>query len=123
MKFTKSVLLLALLGWSVTQAHADEYYNGVMSALKQDYKEAYGVLKPLAEKGDPRAIFNLGLMYHAGLFVAYDEKKAVELYQEAAKLGVPEAQQFLAAGYREGWFGLPMDYEKYKYWMGQSGGL
>ncbi len=123
MKFTKSVLLLALLGCSTAQAHADEYYTGVMSALKQDYKEAYALLKPLSDKGDPRAIFNVALMYHAGLFVEFDEKKAVELYQEAAKLGVREAQQFLAAGYREGWFGLPMDYEKYKYWMGQMGEL
>jgi hypothetical protein len=113
----KNLAIGCVLLFGVTAVQADEYFDGVVSAMKQNYSDAYEMLKPLADKGDPRAIFNLGLMYHAGLFVEFDEAKAVEMYQAAAKRGVPEAQQFLAAAYREGWFGLPMDYEKYRYWM------
>lgn len=108
------------LGMTTTLAGADQYHDGVMSAIKQNYREAYEALGPLAENGDPRALFNLGLMYNAGLHVELDEAKAIELYHRAAEQGVREAQQYLAAGYREGWFGLPMDYQKYRYWLEQS---
>jgi len=117
----KKILLAASMMVVVSSVQADAYFDGVISAMKDSYSEAYEVLKPLADKGDPRAIFNLGLMYHAGLFVAFDEQKAVEMYHAAAERGVVEAQQFLAAAYREGWFGLQMDYQKYQYWMSAQG--
>lgn len=118
-RFTMMITGLAM-GMSATLVSADQYFDGVMSAIKQDYKDAYEALEPLAESGDPRALFNLGLMYNAGLYVQLDEAKAIELYHKAADQGVREAQQYLAAGYREGWFGLPMDYEKYRYWLEMS---
>lgn len=49
---------------------------------------------------------NLGLLYHSGMGVGRDEAKAVQLYHAAAEQGHALAQEYLAAGYAEGWFGL-----------------
>lgn len=122
MSMFKKVLLATVgsvfLGFgSVSQAASESaYFDGVKSAMSQDYGIAYEKFIPLAKAGDGRAMFNLALMYHGGLFVEFNEPMAVSLYQEAAAKGVVEAQQFLAMGYQEGWFGLPQDPVQAAYW-------
>jgi TPR repeat protein len=96
--------------------HANGYDEGFLAAESGDYKLAKEQWQPLAERGHAIAQFNLALLYHSGLGVPADEAKAVSLYLQSAKNGYNKAQEFLAAGYREGWFGLPKDSRQADYW-------
>ncbi len=114
-----SGLVMAAM-FTTVQAVNDEYEEAITQLKNQQYEQALPTLQSLAEKGDSRSIFNLAIMYHSGVEVEFNEQKAVELYKIAAQNDVVEAQQYLAAGYREGWWGLPMDYQKYRYWMDKA---
>jgi len=111
-----SLLVLTVI---LTPAHSQgqtNYNAGLLASEAGDYGVAIGKWQPLAKQGDGAAQFNLALMYHRGLGVALDEKKAVHLYQKSATNGYGKAQEFLAAAYREGWFGLEKNSQKAKYW-------
>ncbi len=111
-----------LLGSTATAAtlkegnQADPYAQGYDSAYRNDYGAAFSYWLPLALQGDARAQFNLGLMYHSGLFVEQDEAQALYWYHQAAANGIREAQEYLVVGYSEGWFGLDKDEAKARYW-------
>ena len=107
--------LLITLVLSIAQAH--DYNDGLMAAKLGDYNTAVMKWRPLALKGDAMAQFNLALMYHRGLGVGIDEAKAVSWYKLSATNGYIKAQEFLAAAYTEGWFGLPQDKKKANYWL------
>lgn len=112
-----SVALVSMVLVSSIQAQGMENYNaGLLAAESGDYATAASEWQPLADRGDAVAQFNLGLMYHRGLGVAMSEEKAVSWYQKSAENGYPKAQEFLAAAYREGWFGLAQDPQKAAYW-------
>ena len=46
-----------------------------------------------------------------------DEAEAISWYKKSAENGYLKAQEYLAAGYLEGWFGLPKDAKKAAYWI------
>lgn len=101
---------------ALSPAQAQDYNQGFLAAEAGDYKAAVQAWGPLASGGDSAAQFNIALMYHSGLGLPANEAKAVEWYQRSAENGNARAQEFLAAAYREGWFGLPQDAEKAAYW-------
>lgn len=98
--------------------------NGLQSAYNKVrdgyYNEAAKIFEPLANQGSGDALFNLGLMYHGGMGVARDERAAVKFYHQAADKGSVLAQEYLAAGYKEGWFGLEKNETKANYWLKRS---
>ena len=96
---------------------ASNYNQGFIAAESGDYKTAVEMWEPLAKNGNAYAQFNLALMYHSGLGVAQDEMKAVSWYHKAANNGYYIAQEYLAVGYQEGWFGLPKDQKQADYWQ------
>jgi len=96
--------------------HADAYSQGYDHAYGGDYRAAYSDWMPAAKAGDARAQFNLALLYHGGLLGPVDEAMAVHWYREAASNGIREAQEYLAAAYREGWFGLNRNPDLARYW-------
>ncbi|NOX75336.1 MAG: sel1 repeat family protein [Gammaproteobacteria bacterium] len=100
-------------------AQAHDYNDGLRAAEVGDYATAVNKWRPLAQRGDALAQFNLALMYHSGSGVAADESRAVSLYQQSAANGYDKAQEFLSAAYREGWFGLPRDPKQSDYWAHQ----
>ena len=115
------VLIFALLVTVVlSMAHAHDYNDGLLAARAGDYNTAVMKWQPLALQGDAKAQFNMALMYHRGLGVGIDETIAVAWYKESAKNGYVKAQEFLAAAYQEGWFGLPQDQHKADYWFKRS---
>ncbi len=61
-------------------------YNG------GDYATALRTWRPLAEAGNARAQYNLGLMYDNGQGVTQDYPEAVRWYRLAAARGHPSAQ-------------------------------
>lgn len=97
-------------------AGASNYNDGFIAAESGNYQSALQQWGPLAEKGHAVAQFNLGLLYHSGSGISLDEKKAIEWYEKSANNGYYKAQEYMAVGYREGWFGLPKDSQKATYW-------
>lgn len=97
-------------------AHARNYNEGFIAAESGNYQSALQQWGPLAEQGHPVAQFNLALLYHSGSGISLDEAKAVEWYEKSAQNGYYKAQEYMAVGYREGWFGLPKNNKKADYW-------
>ena len=111
----KFALCLALFGMTAA-ASANSYNDGFLAAESGEYKKAASQWGQLAGEGHAVAQFNMGLLYHSGSGVDLDEQKAVSLYHQSAENGYSYAQEYLSVGYQEGWFGLPKDDEKAKYW-------
>lgn len=118
----QALLCLALMGFGMS-AHANNnnttYNEGLLAAESGDYQKAVSQWQALAGQGHASAQFNMALLYHSGAGVELDEAKAVELYHQAAKNGDYYAQEYLAVGYQEGWFGLHKDSKKAAYWQQQ----
>lgn len=115
-----AALLISLVVINPIHAQGNGAYNaGLLASESGDYSTAATQWEPLAAEGDAIAQFNLALMYHRGLGVQTDEATAVRLYHKSAENGYSRAQGFLAAAYREGWFGLAQDQKKADYWSQQ----
>ena len=109
--------LISLVVINPIHAQGSSAYNaGLLASESGDYTTAATQWKPLAAEGDAIAQFNLALMYHRGLGVGLDETVAVSWYHKSAENGYSKAQEFLAAAYQEGWFGLKKDQQKADYW-------
>ncbi|GBC21945.2 kinase-like domain-containing protein [Rhizophagus irregularis DAOM 181602=DAOM 197198] len=65
----------------------------------KDYKKAFEIFKQLAEKNYLRGISMLGYCYFNGIGTNINNKKALELYKQAANLGYSVAQYNLASMY------------------------
>ncbi len=61
-----------------------------------DYEGAAALWRPLAEAGDPRAMYNMATLYRRGLGVPADPQEAARLLRGAADKGFAEAQYLLA---------------------------
>lgn len=115
-KISSSMYLLLFSLSMASPVMAGEALDALDSARVGDYNQAAALIKPLAIDGNPQAQFNLALLYHSGAGMSQDEVAAVAWYHKAAENGSIQAQEFLAAGYEEGWFGLPRNTEMAKYW-------
>ncbi|KAK8896208.1 hypothetical protein M9Y10_014103 [Tritrichomonas musculus] len=73
-----------------------------------DWKKALNLYNLAAERNDPAAFFNLGLMHSTGQGVPKDKEKAAEYYRKAADLGNQKAQFNLGLMYYKG-EGVPED--------------
>lgn len=80
-----------------------------------DYDTALKETRPLAEKGDPRSQYAIGVLYENGLAVAKDLKQAAAWYLKAAKQGNSDAQYNLGAMYEHG-VGMPVNYIEAARW-------
>ena len=69
------------------------------------------LLASSAKLGNPKAAYNLALLYLDGQTLPQDVKRAAELLRVAADAGNPEAQYALATFYKEG-TGVEKDIEK-----------
>ena len=68
-------LILAVLLGSVGGSQSADYQKGLDAYNKKDYATALRVWTPLAEQGNARAQFNLGVMYHNGQGVPWDNRR------------------------------------------------
>lgn len=87
-------LLLALF---ITQTAYASAQKGIQAFQRGKYEEALKYLKPASEAGEASAMYVLGQMYASGRGVTKDEKMAAGLFQKAADLGHPGAQQSLGS--------------------------
>lgn len=67
-----------------------------------DYRLAAGLFYPLAQRGDARAQYNLGMLYASGLGVDQDYQAALKWHRMAAAQGHAGGQNELAQMYARG---------------------
>lgn len=79
------------------------------------YPQALAMLRPLAEQGDPRSQYSMGVLYENGFGVAKDLPQAAAWYLKAAEQGNSDAQYNLGAMYEHG-IGIPVDYPQAARW-------
>ena len=101
-------LTLAVLLGSVGTSWGADFQKGVAAYDSGDFATALREWRPLAEKGDADAQFNLGVMYSKGQGVPQDYKTAVKWYTLAAEQGVASAQTNLGWMYDKG-YGVKQD--------------
>ncbi len=81
-----------------------------------DFATALAVWRPLAEAGDARAQFNLGVMFDQGRGVARDRESAIRWWRKASEQGMTRAMHNLANIYIAG-DGAAQDYEEALKWL------
>jgi tetratricopeptide (TPR) repeat protein len=96
------IFALIFLSFSTSFAGTDE---GVAAYDRGDFKDALREFRMSAAQGDPRAQYNLGVMYRSGKGVALDYEEADRWYRNAAELGHVGAQFSLGLMYQEGYVG------------------
>jgi len=123
MKFSKKLITSVILGFSLTSFHytawADTLDQGVTAYKQGDYQTAFKFWLPLAEQGNVRAQFNLGVMYEVGRGVKQDYFEAVKWFRKAAEQGVARAQLNLGVHYYQG-HGVRQDKGQAKEWFGKA---
>lgn len=81
----------------------------------RDYTAAYNEFRPLAERGNAVAQFNMGVMYANGQGVKQDHAEAVRWFRMAAAQGYANAQRNLGVMYTLG-RGVQQDYVQGYLW-------
>ena len=122
MKLTKTLLTTAILGFSLASCHSTGLTNtpdqqldqGFEAVKKGDYQTALKLWKPLADQGDARAQYNLGLMYRNGNGIQ-DDVEAAKWFRKAAENGDVKAQHNLGMMYAKG-EGVEQDYVEAVKW-------
>src|ERR1019366_1623180 len=94
-----AIILMLNLAASVV---AGQLEDGVGAAQHQDYATALRLLRPLADRGDATAQFNLGVMYDAGQGVQQNYAEAIKWWHKAADQGYADAQYNIGMAYAEG---------------------
>jgi len=69
-----------------------DFDEGVAAIRNHDYATAIKIFKTLAEQGNTKAQFNLGVMYYQGQGVPKDYKEAARWFRKAAEQGNADAQ-------------------------------
>ena len=90
--------------------------KGFDAQERGDYATAIKEWTPLAKQGDVVAQYNLGLIYGQGKGIPKDYRKAIKWSTLAAEQGSPIAQTILSGYYFEGFWELPIDYERAYMW-------
>ena len=81
---------------------AGPFEDGQAAYASGDFQGAVQIWRPLAERGDPRAEYMLGLAFNLGRGVPRNDASAVAWYRKAAEQGVAAAEANLGAMYANG---------------------
>lgn len=95
-------LVVLTLCLSAATAYAGDTAAADAAYKKGDYKTAARDLRALAEKGEAKAQYRLGVLYDKGQGVKQSRTKAAHWYALAAKQGYIPAQYNLAVLYYSG---------------------
>ena len=108
-----SVIAVCILTSACEARRADKAY------LQGDYNKTVKELKYLAEQGDLRAQFDLGVLYDKGEGLPQNNHEAMVWYRRAAEQGEARAQYNLGLMYANGQ-GVPQDVVEAYYWISLS---
>ena len=106
-------LALCLL---VQPVAAGQYEDGNAAYHRKDYLTAIRLWQPLAEQGDAKAQYNLGVLDAKGRGVPQNYAKALKWFYKAAEQGYAKAQNNLGIMYNKGW-GVKKDYVQAQMWF------
>ena len=87
---------------STFAAAAGPLEDGIAAYRAKDYAKALELWRPLADKGDAAAQYQIATLYAEGKGVEQSDATAAAWYQKAAEQGHAEAQYNLAVSYAEG---------------------
>lgn len=108
------LLMVCLITLCVATACADRRAD--KAYRRGDYETAARELRELASNGEPRAQYDLGLLYDKGQGVPQNDREALKWYTLAAKQGEPRAQYNLGLMYANGQ-GVQPDLVTAYYWI------
>ena len=108
------VLILAIL--TMHSAIAEDYERGLSAYNRADYETALLEWDVLAQFGEPKAQFGLGVMHTFGQGVPQDHTRAMDWYRRAAERGHAGAQLFLGHGLESG-NGAEQNLEEAFFWF------
>jgi TPR repeat protein len=91
----KYLVAAALLVWAAAPLSAQSVRAGIDAWQRADYSGAVAIWRPLAEKGDADAEFNLGQAYRLGRGVATNLSAAKTWFERAANKGHLDAETTL----------------------------
>lgn len=91
----KYLVAAALLIGAATSVSAQSVKAGIDAWQRSDYSGAVAIWRPLAEKGDPDAQFNLGQAYRLGRGVPGNLAAAKTWFERSARQGHVDAQTTL----------------------------
>src|SRR5436305_674716 len=108
-----AILALAAL---CAPALAGPLEDGDAAYVRGDYPTALQIFRALTEENDPRAQFNLGVMYEKGQGLLQDFEQAASWYRKSADQGYVWAQNNLGVLYQYG-RGVPQDFVQAHMWF------
>jgi hypothetical protein len=106
---TGCMFLLATVAWS------GDFKKGWDAYSSTDYATALAEWQELADAGDVKASYGMGLLYGNGFGVEMNDEMALKYYGYAAENGHAEAQFNLAVMHQNGW-GVPPSDESANTW-------
>lgn len=108
-----------LMALSLPALADNAYRDGEHAFARKDYADARTIWQPLAEAGDARAQYGLGLLSANGWGVERDALATLHWYTVAAERGHPGAQYNLAV-MRDRGDGVPRDAAQAAFWYGEA---
>ncbi|MBA5867012.1 MAG: sel1 repeat family protein [Nitrospira sp. CR1.3] len=111
--------LILILSLTIGLVAACQDRRADKAYLKSDYEKSAKELEPLANMGEPRAQYNLALLYDQGLGVPQSDALALRWYSRAAEQGEQRAQYNLGLMYMNGQ-GTAPDLVLAYYWISLS---
>ena len=115
------ILALSVFASDHAAAAAGAADDGDAAFKLKDYGTAMKLLMPLAQRGDPVAETDVGIMYYEGLGVPRDRVEGVKWFKSSAKQGTPGGEVDMGIAYATGegirqdrvqaymWFNLAAD--------------
>jgi TPR repeat protein len=92
-------MLITLIAEPLNASDVSDAINAMRAG---NFAEAYCVLKPYAEAGDPEAQYNIGWMYLNGYGLMMNDSKALEWWQRSSDQGYTDASFSIAMLYSLG---------------------
>lgn len=110
------VLLTVILVQFAPAAWAGDFEKGWTAYSSGDYAAALAEWQDLADAGDAKACYGMGLLYGNGFGVDMIDELAIKYYGIAAAEGHAEAQYNLGVMHQNGW-GVPLNEEEGLKWF------
>lgn len=95
-------ILCMLITLKAAPLKASDVSDAISAMRAGNFAEAYCVLKPYAEAGDPEAQYNIGWMYLNGYGLMMNDSKALEWWQRSSDQGYTDASFSIAMLYSLG---------------------
>jgi len=105
-------ILCMLITLIAAPLKASDVSDAISAMRAGNFAEAYCVLKPYAEAGDPEAQYNIGWMYLNGYGLMMNDSKALEWWQRSSDQGYTDASFSIAMLYSLGEGQVKKDMDK-----------